>query len=51
MYQAYGGWTFAFGDYYDLNITGRLDDPNMPAMAAIVDPYCEFSIRITESSA
>ena len=41
MYRAYGGWTFAFDDYYDLNITGRLDDPNMPKMAAIVDPYCE----------
>ena len=44
MYRAYGGWTFAFDDYYDLNITARLDDPNMPKMMAIVDPYCMFQV-------
>nr|XP_002128778.1 autocrine proliferation repressor protein A [Ciona intestinalis] len=37
-YRAYGGWSFAFKDYYDEDITKDLDHPNMPALAAIVDP-------------
>ena len=39
MYRAYGGWTFAFKDYLDLNVTMYLDDPRFEQMAAIVDPY------------
>jgi PhoPQ-activated pathogenicity-related protein len=39
MYRAYGGWTFAFKDYLDLNITMYLDDPRLEQLAAIVDPY------------
>lgn len=39
MYRAYGGWTFAFKDYLDLNITMYLDDPRLEQMAAIIDPY------------
>jgi PhoPQ-activated pathogenicity-related protein len=39
MYRAYGGWTFAFKDYLELNITMLLDDPRLEQMAAIVDPY------------
>jgi len=39
MMRAYGGWTFAFKDYYALNLTARFDDPNMPLLEAIVDPY------------
>ena len=41
MYRAYGGWTFAFKDYLDLNITMYLDDPRLGQLAAIVDPYGE----------
>ncbi|KAL5496935.1 hypothetical protein EMCRGX_G013313 [Ephydatia muelleri] len=37
-FRAYGGWSFAFNDYYELNITQSLDDPNMKTMAAIIDP-------------
>ena len=33
MWQAYGGWTFAFDDYYKLNFTGELDDPQMQQVA------------------
>ena len=39
MFRAYGGWTFAFKDYYELNFTGDVDDPNMATMCSIVDPY------------
>ncbi len=27
MYQAYGGWTFAFIDYYRVNFTQDVDSP------------------------
>ena len=39
MYRAYGGWTFAFKDYLDMNITGYIDDPRVQQMANIIDPY------------
>ena len=42
MFRAYGGWTFAFKDYLDMNITMYLDDPRMEQLAAIVDPYCKL---------
>ncbi len=38
-YRSLGGWTFAFKDYYELNITAYLDDPRMQELANIVDPY------------
>ncbi|WAQ96729.1 APRA-like protein [Mya arenaria] len=37
-FRSLGGWTFAFGDYYDLNFTAELDNPYIKAMAAIIDP-------------
>ncbi|ESO89129.1 hypothetical protein LOTGIDRAFT_154212 [Lottia gigantea] len=37
-YRAYGGWTFAFKDYYSLNFTQDLDSPWTQAMADIIDP-------------
>ena len=47
-YRAYGGWTFAFKDYYELNFTKELDNPNTQKMADIIDPICEFlSVRPT----
>ncbi|KAK7112150.1 autocrine proliferation repressor protein A-like [Littorina saxatilis] len=45
-YRAYGGWTFAFKDYYDLNFTSQLDNPNTQAMADIIDPI-SYNSRLT----
>jgi len=39
MYRAYGGWTFAFKDYYSMNFTQNIDHPNMQLLADVVDPY------------
>jgi len=38
-YRSLAGWTFAFNDYYELNITRLTDSPNLKALGAIVDPY------------
>lgn len=37
-YRAYGGWTFAFHDYYELNFTERLDDPCAQTLLDFIDP-------------
>jgi PhoPQ-activated pathogenicity-related protein len=37
--QSLAGWTFAFNDYYALNITKDVDNPNLNKMGAIIDPY------------
>eukprot|EP00045_Choanoeca_perplexa_P003730 m.33128 g.33128 ORF g.33128 m.33128 type:complete len:491 (+) comp12198_c0_seq1:30-1502(+) len=47
MYRAYGGWTFAFKDYYEMNFTAQLDNPNMEKLAGIVDPY-SYKERYTQ---
>ena len=39
MYRNTGNFTFATIDYYYENIFGRLDDPVMPRMTALIDPY------------
>ena len=39
MWRAFGGWTFAFKDYYALNFTAWLDRPSTQLMADIIDPY------------
>lgn len=36
-----GGWTFAFFDYYDLNITQKVDSYGIFAMEKIIDPRCK----------
>jgi len=41
-YRSLVGWTFAFKDYYELNITLYVDHPNLLKMGAIVDPYSYF---------
>eukprot|EP00755_Sulcionema_specki_P008352 Sspe_Gene.5884::Locus_1965_Transcript_1_1_Confidence_1.000_Length_1677::g.5884::m.5884 len=38
QYRAYGGWTFAFTDYYDVNLTAHVDDPIFAAGMKVVDP-------------
>ncbi|KAJ8371360.1 hypothetical protein SKAU_G00113880 [Synaphobranchus kaupii] len=37
-FRAYGGWSFAFHSYYDLNITELLDSPQMKRMSSLIDP-------------
>lgn len=41
-YRLLGGWTFAFKDYLDLNVTAFIDDQVMQQLTDIVDPYCEY---------
>lgn len=38
MYRSYGGWTFAFKDYWQQNLTMQLGTENIEALQAIVDP-------------
>eukprot|EP01061_Rhynchopus_euleeides_P010762 TRINITY_DN20338_c0_g1_i1.p1 TRINITY_DN20338_c0_g1~~TRINITY_DN20338_c0_g1_i1.p1 ORF type:complete len:547 (+),score=155.79 TRINITY_DN20338_c0_g1_i1:88-1641(+) len=38
QWQCYGGWTFAFKDYYEANVTGWLDSPQFDASMQIMDP-------------
>jgi len=38
MPYAYGGWTFAFKDYCDAQITKYIDTPQLQALANVVDP-------------
>eukprot|EP01065_Artemidia_motanka_P051275 TRINITY_DN89_c0_g3_i2.p1 TRINITY_DN89_c0_g3~~TRINITY_DN89_c0_g3_i2.p1 ORF type:complete len:510 (+),score=210.59 TRINITY_DN89_c0_g3_i2:70-1599(+) len=38
MFKSYGGWTFAFNDYMDVNLTEWVDTPQFDAMMAVVDP-------------
>jgi len=39
MWRAYGGWTFAFEDYYNVNLTKQLDTPQFEKLCSIVDPF------------
>jgi len=39
MWRAYGGWTFAFSDYWELNMTKYLDTPEFEWLCQIQDPY------------
>lgn len=41
-YRSLGGWTFAFNDYYEVNITRFIDTDKLTQMAAIIDPYNYF---------
>ncbi|CAF0982013.1 unnamed protein product [Adineta steineri] len=38
MYRSLAGWTFAFKDYYQLNITQFVDNENMTKLSEIIDP-------------
>jgi len=38
-YRAYGGWSFAFEDYFEMNITNKLDDPRFDSLMEIIDPF------------
>ncbi|XP_006811763.1 autocrine proliferation repressor protein A-like [Saccoglossus kowalevskii] len=45
-FRAYGGWTFAFSDYYEEDVTKNLDHPNTQGIADIVDPLT-YKDRLT----
>ncbi|ELU12951.1 hypothetical protein CAPTEDRAFT_223161 [Capitella teleta] len=45
-YESLGGWTYVFADYYDVNITSHLDDPNTAEMAQQIDPL-SYKERLT----
>jgi PhoPQ-activated pathogenicity-related protein len=38
MYEAYGGWTFAFADYYAINLTTWINTPKLDFLAQTIDP-------------
>ena len=42
QYKAYGGWTWAFKDYYNENITQDLDAPYFADLISAADPYTFF---------
>eukprot|EP00998_Keelungia_sp_KM082_P012567 NODE_892_length_1573_cov_85.687414_g881_i0.p1 GENE.NODE_892_length_1573_cov_85.687414_g881_i0~~NODE_892_length_1573_cov_85.687414_g881_i0.p1 ORF type:complete len:494 (-),score=112.77 NODE_892_length_1573_cov_85.687414_g881_i0:31-1512(-) len=39
MWRNMGGWTFAFKDYYKMNLTAQLDDPALLNLSQVVDAY------------
>ena len=45
-YRAYGGWTWAFHDYYDLNFTATLDDPCTHNLFEFIDPISQFVYQL-----
>jgi len=38
QWRSYDGWTFAFKDYTDVNLTTKLDSPGFNSMCEIIDP-------------
>ena len=38
-FQAYGGWSFTFKDYWQMNITNKLDSGAFSELMNIIDPY------------
>ncbi|CAH1788180.1 unnamed protein product [Owenia fusiformis] len=45
-YRAYGGWSFAFNDYWSQNVTQYINDPRTKMMADVIDPY-SYRTRLT----
>lgn len=39
QFRSYGAWSYALTDYTDMNITERMDDPNMVHLQENVDPF------------
>ena len=48
MWKAYGGWTFAFEDYWELNITKYVNEPGMVKLAKQIDPL-QYKSNLTMS--
>ena len=42
MYRAYNGWSFAFRDYTQANVTELIDSKEFEVMMEIIDPYNYF---------
>lgn len=41
-WMSLGGWTFAFNDYYEVNLTMVLDHPNTQLLMNNIDPICKI---------
>ena len=41
FWRSLGGWTFAFKDYYEMNLTSEFDSEAFNALHQVVDPYGE----------
>lgn len=41
-FQSLAGWTFAFNDYHELNITRYMNNSMLDKLAEMVDPYCKL---------
>jgi len=39
FWRAFGGWTFALKDYYEMNFTRQLDNPSLSKMTEVNDPF------------
>jgi PhoPQ-activated pathogenicity-related protein len=52
QWKAYGGWTFAFTDYLEVNLTAHVDDPQFAEAMAVVDPayYHERLARLPKQA-
>jgi len=46
-YRAYGGWSFAFKDFYEEEDFKYLDHPNMALMTAINNPLCKYYYQLS----
>ena len=44
-FRAYEGWSFAFYDYWAMNLTVSFDNPKMQEMFEIIDPF-EFRDKL-----
>ena len=42
MWQAYNGFTWAFSDYTDINLTEKIDSPEWEEMTKVIDPVHYF---------
>ncbi|BFZ03768.1 hypothetical protein BsWGS_06807 [Bradybaena similaris] len=45
-FRSLGGWTYAFADFYKVNITRFLDDPKFALILAFADPFA-YNDRLT----
>jgi PhoPQ-activated pathogenicity-related protein len=46
MWQSLGGWTFAFTDYYAMNIPAYFGTPAVDVLAAVIDPL-QYAANLT----
>ena len=49
QFQSYGGWTFAFSDYWEEGLTAYLDSDMEARLFTMIDPYNFFDRYINKS--